>query len=299
MSRRPQRDWFGLAAFDPGPWRRDGARFYLLEEVGSTSDFLLGRGAPAEGRLCRWDGWGWLAGERSKLAPPRHPRPTACAVARVQRAGRGRQGRRWRTAGLALSWLVAPLPAARAAPLAVWTGLMAAEALAELTGLPLRVKWPNDLLLAERKVGGVLLDRTVTGADVRLVAGLGLNIDRLPDDLPDADRARAAALPAAALGEPPLAVAAGAILRRWDAELPRFLAKGWAPFRARWRARDALAGHAVVVHTGEGELSGTADGIDDGGALRLRLPDGRRRTLCAGDVHLGGTPVSGATGRNR
>ena len=61
------RDWFGLADFRPGArFVRDGAALYLLDEVGSTNDFLLGRGRPAPGRLCTWDGWGWNAAATSR-----------------------------------------------------------------------------------------------------------------------------------------------------------------------------------------------------------------------------------------
>ncbi len=282
------RDWFGLTGFDPGPRRREGGvRFYLLEEVGSTSDFLLGRGGPGRGRLCRWDGWGWQAGPRGELQPPRQPLASAFAVARRQTAGRGRQGRSWLTEGLALSWLTEPLSVPAAARLAVWTGLVAAVALRRLTGLPLRLKWPNDLYLDGRKTGGVLLDRTVTGADVRLVVGLGLNVGRLPAALPPELRPTVTALPPERLGRRPLAAAAGAILRLWDAELPRFLADGWPAWRDLWREFDLLTGRRVVVRTGEGERAGTVRGIDDGGALLLETTGGEVVALPAGDVHLG------------
>jgi hypothetical protein len=75
------RDWFGLDAFLPGPrFTRDGGQLYLLDEVGSTNDFLRGRGPEAVGRLCRWDGWGWVAQTRSRLAPVRELRPGSVVV---------------------------------------------------------------------------------------------------------------------------------------------------------------------------------------------------------------------------
>ena len=68
------RDWFGLDAFQVGPrLLRDSGGLYLLDEVGSTSEFLRGQGAAARGRFCRWDGWGWVAAERCELAPPTAP----------------------------------------------------------------------------------------------------------------------------------------------------------------------------------------------------------------------------------
>lgn len=275
-------DWFGLAGYAPGPGR-DAGFLYLLDEVGSTSDFLLGRGGPGHGRLCRWDGWGWQAGDRTLIPPPAHPREGSAAVARRQTSGRGRQGRVWHSeGGLSLSWVIAPLPREGAPRLAVWTGLIAVEAIRGLTGLPVELKWPNDLLLEGRKLGGLILDLVQRGPQRLLVAGLGVNIGAWSADTPADVRARAAALPADVR---PAAVA-GAVLARHDAELPAFLDGGWPAFRARLDARDCLRGRPVRLHEGEAVVAGTAEGIDDDGALTLRGADGRRRTVLAGDVHL-------------
>jgi len=282
MIRLSGGDWFGLAHYAPGPARAAGF-LYLLDEVGSTSDFLLGRGEPARGRLCRWDGWGWHAGDRTAVAPPANPREGSVAVARTQTAGRGRQGRSWHSSGgLNLSWVVAPLPREGVARLAVWTGLIAAEAVRDLTGLPVRLKWPNDLLLGGRKLGGMILDLVQRGPERLLVAGLGVNIGAWPEELPPDVRARAAALPA----DWRPADVAGAVLARHDAELPAFLAGGWPAFRGRLDAADALRGRRVRVQEGTAAGEAEALGIDDDGALRLRDAAGAERAVLAGDVHL-------------
>jgi len=282
MIRLSGGDWFGLPGYAPGDVRTDGF-LYLLDEVGSTSDFLLGRGTPARGRLCRWDGWGWQAGDRGPVSPPTHARPGSAAVARRQTAGRGRQGRSWFAAGgLNLSWVVSPLPREGVARLAVWTGLLAAEAVGALTGLPVRLKWPNDLWLDGRKLGGMILDLVQRGPDRLLVAGLGVNIGPWPAAMPPQVRARAVSLPADVR---PAAVA-GAVLSRHDAELPGLLAGGLAAFRPRLDAADCLRGRPVRLQEADGEVRGTALGIDDDGALILAADDGSRRVVLAGDVHL-------------
>jgi BirA family biotin operon repressor/biotin-[acetyl-CoA-carboxylase] ligase len=283
-----KRDWFGVAGFEPGEARcRRGGFLYLLDQVGSTSDFLLSRGAPAEGRLCRWDGWGWQVGARQSLPAPSQPRAGSVAVARRQTAGRGRMGRRWHDGGgLALSWLIDPLPVRQAARLAVWTGLVATLVLREATGLPVRLKWPNDLRLHGRKLGGLILDMVVQGPRTRFVAGLGVNVGEPAPDLPADLLATSVALAPDPHRWSSLAHLAGAILRRWDEELPRFLDLGWDGYRDAYREVDDLAGREISLQHGPEILRGEPLGIDREGALLLRTPDGETRTLLAGDVHI-------------
>ncbi len=286
-----KRDWFGVAAFDPGPARIDrGGFLYLLDEVGSTSDFLLDRGDVADGRLCRWDGWGWQVGDRQPLPPPSEPRSGSVVVARRQTRGRGRLGHRWHGGnGLAMSWLINPLPVGQAARLAVWTGLIAVQSLRDLTGEPIRLKWPNDLRLHGRKLGGILLDMVVRGAQSRFVAGIGVNVGDWAPDMPDDLRQTSVALQPAPERWLFLSHLAGTIMRRWDAEVPRFLEAGWSEYRDAFNEVDDLSGRRIALTCGHETLMGIAEGIDDDGALKLRTPDGELRRLHAGDVHITGT----------
>ena len=290
-----RRDWFGVAGFEPGAERlARGGLLYMLDEVGSTSDFLLCRGEPADGRICRWDGWGWQAGERQSLPPPREPRPGSVVVARRQTAGRGRMGRRWRSGGLMMSWLLDPLPAPQASRLAVWTGLMTVLAVREYFGEPVMLKWPNDLRLHGRKLGGIILDMIMQGGRSRLVAGLGVNLGELPTDMPDDLRKVATALPPRPGGRGATSRLAGAILKRWDAQLPRFLEAGWDAFADDYTAVDDLAGREIELVRGDERLRGTASGIDGEGALLLRDDDRTTQRLLAGDVHVTGLSGSEA-----
>ncbi len=286
-----KRDWFGVASFAPSETRqRRGGFLYLLDSVGSTSDFLLSRGESADGRLCRWDGWGWQVGARQTLAPPHQPRPGSVAVARCQTAGRGRMGHRWHDSdGLAMSWLIDPLPAHQAARLAVWTGLAAVLALRDLTGAPVMLKWPNDLRLHGRKLGGIILDMVVQGPQSRLVAGLGVNVGAWTPDMPVDLRAASIALAPEPRRWSTLSHLAGAILLRWDDELPRFLESGWPAYRDSYHEVDDLDGREIRLQCGRETLSGVSAGIDDEGALMLRANDGATHKLLAGDVHITGT----------
>lgn len=288
MKRPPVRDWFGLEAFNPGSARsQEDSVVLLLESVGSTNDFLLGRGDGAVGRPCRWGGWGWQAGAQQRLLPPAAPAPGSVVVARRQTQGRGRRGRDWlNTNGLMMSWLVPPVPARGVTGLAVWTGLIAALVLRDKFALPVQVKWPNDLVIAGRKLGGLLLEAARTDAGPVMVAGLGLNLRVRTHELPPVLRAYATSFMIETGHSPRPATVAGELLRRFDAELPLFRAEGWTQFRDRYRECDSLRGCWVELETGCGVVNGRVAGIDATGALVLRRSDGREMRLLAGDVHV-------------
>ncbi len=156
------RDWFGLAGFRPGPkFLRDGGTLYLLEAVGSTNDFLLGRGGNGTGRLCTWDGWGWNAQSPRELTPVTSPLPGSVIVAHHQSTGHGRQGRTWRDCGgLHLSVVVPPHRAVMERGFSVWLGLITVLTLREDFQLDARLKWPNDIMVRGRKIGGILVQRS-------------------------------------------------------------------------------------------------------------------------------------------
>ncbi len=277
--------WFDLAAFDPGP-ERGGAGVYLLDSVGSTSDFLLGRGDAAVGSLVVREGSQWREAASGELPPPDPGDPFHSAIARDQVGGRGRMGRRWLAGGLQMSWR-SPVPKGEfPAGLAVWAGTVSALALADLSGVEIRVKWPNDLMLHGRKVGGMIFDLVGPADRLVLVGGLGLNLGPPPEGLARADQARAASLAEAPAGAPSTAAAAGAVLRAFDEGLPGFIAEGWVSHRAAFDRLDHLAGRRVVLLSGESRREGVARGLDDDGALLLDEGGIAPARILAGDVHI-------------
>ncbi len=286
MSVHASRDWFGLAGFEPAAEQKAGTLF-LLETVGSTSDFLLGRGGRAPGRVCRWDGWGWQAGPLLTLEASRPPAPGTVAAAHRQTRGRGRHGRTWRdVGGLHLSWTFRTLGPALAGGLAVWIGLIVAETLEARYGGTVGLKWPNDLVCGGRKLGGLLLDRTGPETRPVVVAGLGLNLEGAAADLPRSLRGHATSLQSETGRAPRPGAVAGAVLARLGRELPRFEAEGWGPYRRALRRHDWLRGRRVGLTAGGLRVEGTAEGIDGGGALRLRRDRGGTLAVTAGDVHV-------------
>ena len=186
-----------------------------------------------------------------------------------QTAGRGRQGRTWAAPpGRAL--LCSLLLREYDALLPLRAGL----AVADLAGTAAQVKWPNDVLLDGRKLAGVLVEAR-PGAGWA-VLGLGINVAVDPGTLPEDVRDRAATL-----GRPPgeLEPALAELLEHLGARL----AEPAGDALAALRARDALLDRPVRWAGG----AGTGAGIDDTGALLVRLPGGAVRALDAGEVHLG------------
>jgi BirA family transcriptional regulator, biotin operon repressor / biotin---[acetyl-CoA-carboxylase] ligase len=190
-------------------------------------------------------------------------------TASLQTAGRGRQGRRWEApAGAAL---LCSLLVRRFDDL---LSLRAGLAVADVAGEDARVKWPNDVLLAGRKVAGVLVEGRPQ--DGWAVVGIGINVAvdvaALGADL--SERAGTLGRPRSAL-ELTLAELLGA-LERW-------LAAPAEEALVALRARDALLGHKVTWSGG----SGVGAGIDASGGLRVQRADGGEEVLSAGEVHLG------------
>lgn len=209
-----------------------------------------------------------------------------CCVARVQTAGRGRQGRRWVAppdAALLASLLV-HLPREQAVPLVLAAGLAMRAAIEATLGVAPLVKWPNDLLIAGGKLAGVIAEvepaaPTPTGM-VAVIVGTGVNLMRR--GLPPG----AAALEGVAPGTPhPLPLLA-AYLRELPSRLSGLEENRLVSLRAEWNRHAAGLGERVRATSPAGILTGRMVGIDEDGALLVEVEAGDCRRLLAGDVHL-------------
>ena len=200
-------------------------------------------------------------------------------LAEAQTAGRGRRGRAWHTpAGraLALSLVVRPLPGEEAHlnRYAAWAALAMVLAL-EGYGVPARLKWPNDLLLHGRKIGGVLAEATWQGNRPRaVVVGLGLNVLRGSAPRPEAVDYPAGDLESLTGRRLPRPALVAAFWRRWAWWRPHI---GRPAFVHAWEARLAWRGRAVEVRPPAGEaVRGVLLGLTPEGGLRVRTAEGER-----------------------
>jgi BirA family biotin operon repressor/biotin-[acetyl-CoA-carboxylase] ligase len=260
------------------------------------ADTILASLAPAaRARIASLDVAWSIDSTNSQLLRDTTPRDGAVVLlAERQTGGRGRRGRTWASplaANLYLSCARAfDGGLARLGGLSLVAGVAAAEALHALGIDGVHLKWPNDLVVVEgdglRKLGGLLVEGGGEHAGpVRAVIGLGINV-RMPGayatriDQPWIDLATLAG-PAL----PPRNRIVAALLAQLLPALEQFDRDGLAPFLPRHAAFDALAGREIVVHGGDGEHSGTALGLADDGALRVRFALGER-SFHAGEVSV-------------
>jgi BirA family biotin operon repressor/biotin-[acetyl-CoA-carboxylase] ligase len=196
-------------------------------------------------------------------------------VAERQTAGRGRLGRDWQSdtdAGLATLTFSLGLPLQPKD----WSGLSLAVGLSLVQSLhsALKLKWPNDVWLDERKLAGILIETTSVGAVRYAVIGIGINLlPRIADGLRTPPAALAEVLPEA---DAPSALEA--IMLPLVRMVQAFEASGFGDLRSAFHARDLLYGREVVCTDG---TSGTARGVDASGALLVHTASGLQKISSA------------------
>jgi len=244
-------------------------RLDLFQEVDSTNGYLLRQ-------------------------PPPPPGALSLALTEFQRAGRGRRGRSWSTpfgCGVMLSvgWQFERPPSTLAA-LSLAIGVAAREVLSSMGVGPVKLKWPNDLVWQQGKLGGILVE--VSGdaqGPCHVVIGIGINVflsaqaragieyswGRGPVDLTDAGT-----------GDPPSRnQLAGALVNHVYSVLARYETQGFGAYRQLWHEADALAGQVVVATGTGGPVIGQAAGVDADGALLVLTNDGTQR-VTSGEVRV-------------
>ena len=236
----------------------------VVEEISSTNSYL------------------------NQKPPP--PGVAQVCIAEHQYTGRGRRGRSWVTSPyrnlmLSLAWSFPTWPAALTT-LSLCAAVAAAHAVERFTPGQLALKWPNDLVWGDRKLGGLLIElEGEAGGACAAVVGLGLNVELGGTE-------------AAAIDQPwtdlctiiggPLDrnVLAAACVEELTAMLWRFPDSGFAHDRVDWDRRDGLAGRSVRVITEGGEILGDARGVDEYGRLIIVDARGALHRLISGEVSV-------------
>ncbi|MGQ9688381.1 MAG: biotin--[acetyl-CoA-carboxylase] ligase [Desulfobaccales bacterium] len=210
-------------------------------------------------------------------------------VAETQTAGRGRVGRHWHSPpgmGIYASLLLRPpLPPLELPQITLATAVSMVRALRRSVGVTPGIKWPNDLILNGKKLGGILTEMETDSDQMRyLVVGLGLNVNtpEFPPEL--ADTATSLFLEK---GRP---FSRLPILRAWLEEFEviheRFLARGFPEILAEWKQHSVTLGKVVAVRQGMRQIEGLALEVADDGALLLETALGEMVKVTSGEITL-------------
>lgn len=250
-----------LMAVDPCVYFQS---YTSLESVGSTNSFVekeLSRGSPAP----------------------------LFAVADLQEQGRGRRGRVWHSpAGknLYISAGLRPgMSPARLQTITLWMGLRLCKYLRDRFSLPVLIKWPNDLMLHDRKIAGMLTEARVDSEYTRdLVFGLGLNVNAAKEDFPEDLAGIASSLSIVLEKNLSLSRLAHEIVHLISVAFKDYLEDAYREeLAADWPVFDYLRRRQVCI----GDIEGKVLGISANGSLRLERSDGSTVLLHSGEVSIG------------
>jgi BirA family transcriptional regulator, biotin operon repressor / biotin---[acetyl-CoA-carboxylase] ligase len=212
----------------------------------------------------------------------------ALVIAEEQSAGRGRAGHVWhseRAAGIYASLLLRPKLSPVESPLLTMVaGLSAQAAVAGSTGLQVDLKWPNDLLIGGRKLGGILTEMHAEPARVRFViVGIGINVNqtKFPEEIaPLATSLRIES----GKGQSRMEILVR-LLHEFENDYNRLLREGPASVLERFERKSSYAhGKRVRVDTGRESYTGMTQGLSPEGLLRVQRESGEVITVIAGDV---------------
>ena len=243
-------------------------------------------GRDARERLARLDVAWTTASTNTELVERAYPEQgrTEVLLAEFQTAGRGRRGRTWLAPPggavcLSLNWTFPEVPR-DAGALSLAVGVSALRALRAQGLTDVRLKWPNDVLIGDRKLGGILIElRAEAGGPACVVVGIGLNVALGGDLLEKIAATGLQAIDLASVVRAPIsrnALAAG-LIESCLAGLLEFGREGLRPFIEEWSAADALRGRELSVQSGDEAIRGLARGIDLSGALLVETPHGLKK----------------------
>jgi BirA family biotin operon repressor/biotin-[acetyl-CoA-carboxylase] ligase len=212
-------------------------------------------------------------------------------ISERQTKGRGRKGRLWASPpreGVYFSTILRPnLRPTQIIQIPLIAGVAVCKAIRRVTPLEPRIKWPNDITIGGKKVGGILAEMSSDMDRVNhIVLGIGVNVNTECSLLPEPTRGIATSL-AEKCGEYVSRVRlVQSLLSEFDALYRTFLVSGFATLREEWKALDSTVGSWVKVSDGNEEMKGKALDIDGEGFLLVRKENGDVRRIISGDVSL-------------
>ena len=218
-------------------------------------------------------------------------------ISSKQQMGRGRLGRKWHSpeeGNIYMSYVFRPqLPPARMQPFTLWMGLNICELLNRICDLPVKLKWPNDLVLNNKKVAGMLTEARVDSDQMLdLVFGLGLNVNSDCKQWPSEIAPNATSLASEIGNFLPINNFAANLIIVGVKAYQQFSAGNYnTDFFKLWDHYNALKLKSVTVKTQVSSLSGKVEGIDEEGSLILKDALDKKHVLRVGEVSLNNTEI--------
>jgi BirA family biotin operon repressor/biotin-[acetyl-CoA-carboxylase] ligase len=210
-------------------------------------------------------------------------------IADSQTKGRGRMGRTWISPSgdnIYMSVILTPpMGLKEATLLTILAGVACCSALRNTTGLPVEIKWPNDLMVSHRKLGGILTEiKSGAGKLSYAVMGIGINVNTKLEDFPPEVRKIATSIRNEKGKTESRTCLMAEVLNELDCWYRVLAQKGKDALLDEWRRLTSMVGKPVQVTMGEELINGLAHDIDEEGMLIVRLPSGALRRISFGDL---------------
>lgn len=211
-------------------------------------------------------------------------------ISEEQTDGKGRLNRQWASTkgkGLWMSWIIKPaiLPH-EAPPITLVAALAVAAAIEKVTKVQVDIKWPNDLLINGKKVGGILTELQSTPEQIEaIIMGIGLNVNHTPNDFDEELSQIATSLAIVSEQVIDRVYLLAEIALELETAIQRFEQRGFQPFILAWEKQSTMIGKTVTARTMRETIKGTALGINEYGALLVDTQTGVK-SLFSGDVTL-------------
>lgn len=212
-------------------------------------------------------------------------------IADLQTGGKGRLGRRWISpAGMNIymSLIIQPdLEPKELTMLTVLAGVSSVTALSKICSIPISIKWPNDLMISDKKLGGILTEVRADSDGISVaVIGIGININMCSKNFPEEIKDLATSIRVAAGISYSRNEIICQILRDFEQWYDILKKEGRGKLLDAWRKYSSTLGRTVMATVGQTSVSGIAEDINDSGMLLLRTPSGQQVTISAGDITL-------------
>jgi len=210
-------------------------------------------------------------------------------VADSQRKGRGRLGRSWishKAKGIYMSVMIRPYVNPAKLPfITYFASIAVARSIKGITGLDVKIKWPNDIMIAGKKVGGILTEAVESrAAGKAVIVGIGINVNNTISSFPRSIRKTATSLKFEIGHAVDVMKLLKVIIEEFDKLYRSFLHKHFSDIIEEWFVNSQSMGEWVTIKTGKKNIEGLAESIGPSGELNIRTPSGKIKKVYSGDV---------------